>query len=323
MSKIIKKYNSLVKDEFKKPRKKKPLAGNRRTIVAVFVLTVLASLVFWLKTEWPFFWGRLTAPLIISSIPDEAKFDPSPVLDKIKELTKDLRGVYGVYVYRFEDGHDYGLYAEEIFPAASLMKLPVILTLYQEVGAGRIDLEAQYRLIQEDKAPGAGILYSQTAGATFTYRQLAKLMGQYSDNTAYRALLRILGREKVQMTIDDLGMRKTSLAENETSPEDIGLFFKKLWQGNLVNRVHRDEILEFLTDTGFEDRIPAGVPPGTRVAHKIGTEMGNYSDAGLVFGQEPLVLVIISKNAREAEALEVLPQITALVWEFEQGHSEL
>ena len=53
------------------------------------------------------------------------------------------------------------------------------------------------------------------------------------------------------------------------------------------------------------------------MAHKIGTIAGTYSDAGIIFGEKPFVLVIMNKEVRESEALEVLPQITQAVWGFE------
>jgi beta-lactamase class A len=76
--------------------------------------------------------------------------------------------------------------------------------------------------------------------------------------------------------------------------------------------------LKFLTKTGFEDRIPAGIPKEVRVAHKIGTEIGVFSDAGIVFSQKPFVLVIMSREAKESEAKEVLPKIAKAVWEWEE-----
>lgn len=302
-----------------KPRKKKKpfRPADRRLIAGFFLLTVLASLVFYFKGDAANLWQKVTSPLIISSVSEEDIFDPAPVLEEIENLTKDLRGIYGVFVYRFDDGNEYGLYQEQTLPAASLMKLPVILALYQEVERGGLDLKTKYSLKGADKRGGAGILQGKEAGSVYTYQQLVEFMGQYSDNTAFNVMVEILGAEKIQQTIDKLGMAKTSFEEFETSPEDIGLFFQKLYQAKIVNQKHRDEILGFLTETAFEDRIPAGLPEGTQVAHKIGTELGNYSDAGIVFADKPFVLVIISKNARESEAKEVLPQITQRVWEFE------
>jgi len=314
-----------VKPLLKKEKRPKLTNGDRLLIIGLFLVTVLLSGFLYFQTQITEFFQKIkkvpekiTSPLVITGGKEMKKFDPSPVLEEIKNLTKDLLGTYGVYVYRFEDGKEYGLHQNEIFPAASLMKLPVILTLYQEAEAGRIDLETEYKLLEKDKRGGAGILQSRPAGEVYAYRKLAELMGQYSDNTANNILVKILGAQKIQQTIDSLGMKKTNFAKYETTPQDIGLFFRKLYEGGIVTNQHKEEILKFLTKTGWEDRIPAGIPEGVRVAHKIGTEIGVFSDAGIVFTQKPFVLVIMTKEAKEAEAKEILPKITKVVWEFEE-----
>lgn len=286
----------------KKKERKFRRGDDRKAIVVLFVVTILASAFFYLRTEVPKFWERITAPRIITSLP-EKQFDPSSVLNQIKDLTQDLSGTYGVYVYRLEDGLDYGLNQDEAFPAASLNKLPVMIAAYQQAEQGRLrlDLETEYTLQEKDKVQGAGILRTRPAGTKYTYRQLIEYMGQYSDNTAFRVL-----RQVTEETV-----------VNQMAPKEIGELFRKLYQGELVNKEHRDELLQFLTKTSFEDRIPKGVPSDIRVAHKIGTEIGVFSDAGIIFAEKPFVLVIMTKNAREKEALEVLPKITQAVWEFE------
>lgn len=275
--------------ELKKVKKPKSRLDERWVIAGLLVLTVLASIFFYLKTEIAKIWQTFTKPRVISSLPTE--IDPSPVIDKVEDETANLRGTYGFYVYQFENEFSFGLHEKEIFPAASLIKLLVMLTLYQEAEEGKISLS--------------------------DYQEMAKAMGKRSDNTAFNSLVEILGEGKIQETIDDLGMRKTSFTKNETTPTDIGLFFQKLYQGEIVTEAHRDEILDYLTDTAFEERIPAGVPEEVRVAHKIGIDVGTYSDAGIVFAEKPFVLVIMSKSARESEAEKVLPKISEAVWEFE------
>ena len=298
-------------------RKKEPKSrlDNRGTIVGLFLITVLGSLFFYLKTEAPKTWQQLLEPRVISSLP--GGIDYGPAIDQVKEATTNLQGSYGFYVYRLEDSLNYGWHEEEVYPAASLIKLPVILALFQKAEAGEIDLESKYSLKEQDKRGGAGIIQAAPAGTVYTYRKLAELMGQQSDNTALNVIRQILGDQKIQATINDLEMRKTSLKKNETTPEDIGLFFERLYQGEILTEKHQEEILGFLTDTAFEERIPVGVPEGVRVAHKIGTDARTFSDAGIIFAQKPFILVIMSKDAQEAEALEVLPKITKVVWEFE------
>jgi beta-lactamase class A len=299
----------------KRKKESKSRLDNRGTIVGLFLMTVLGSLFFYLKTEAPKTWQQLLEPRVISSLP--GGIDSGPAIDQVKEATTNLQGSYSFYVYRLEDSLSYGWHEDEVFPAASLIKLPVMLTLYQEAEAGEIDLESKYSLNEQEKRGGAGIIQVAPSGTVYTYRKLAELMGQQSDNTAFNVLRQILGDQKIQATINDLEMSKTSLKKNETTPEDIGLFFEKLYQGEILTAEHREEILGYLTDTAFEDRIPAGVPEEVRVAHKIGTDVRTFSDAGIVFTQKPFILVIMSKDAQEAEALEVLPKITQIVWEFE------
>lgn len=291
----------------------------RRGIVLVFASTVFLSGLVYFKPKWISFWQDVASPTIISNLDEEKKFKAEVVLNKVKDLTKNLRGVYGFYVYQLGAENQYGLNYQRVFPAASLMKLPVLLTLYQQVEIEMLDLEEEYILKEADKIGGAGVLQAKPAGEIYTYRQLAEFMGQYSDNTANNVLVKVLGRGEIQRTIDKLGMKKTSFDDYEMSLEDMGLFFKKLYRGQIVTNQHRKEIFEILTKTAFENRIPAGVPDEIRVIHKIGTEIGNFSDAGIVFAPEPFVLVISSENARESEAKEVLPEIARVVWEFETG----
>lgn len=286
----------------KKREKKEKRSDGRKAIVVLFIITILASALFYLQAEAPKIWEGITAPRIISHLP-ERYFDSSPVLNQIKELTQDLSGTYGVYVYRFKDGKDYGFNEEKTFPAASLNKLPVMIAVYQQAEEGKIDLETEYILQEKDKVEGAGILQSKPAGTKYTYRQLIEDMARYSDNTAFKVMRRVTEETVIE----------------KTAPGKIGLLFKKLYQDKVISDEHRDELLEFLTKTGFEDRMPQGVPEGVRVAHKIGTLPGVYSDAGIIFAEEPFILVIMTKDALEKEALEVLPQITQAVWDFEQN----
>ena len=96
----------------------------------------------------------------------------------------------------------------------------------------------------------------------------------------------------------------------------MGILFRKLYLEKVVSDKDRDEILAFITDTIWEDRIPAGVPKGIKVSHKIGTEIGAISDAGIVFGSKPFILVIMTEEANEIEAKKVLPEITKKIYEM-------
>lgn len=241
----------------------------------------------------------------------------SEVIEEIDLLTKDLKGTYGAYVYNLTTKESFGIKENQVFGAASLMKLPVILSIYYEAEAGRINLETKYTLKASDKRSGAGSMFYKPAGTVYTYQKMIELMGQQSDNTAFNVFRNLLGDAKIQNNIDDLGMKNTSIERFDTSPEDVGLFIRKLYSGSIISRAHRDQILGYLTNTFDESRIPAGVPAGTQVAHKVGTDVGISSDGGIVFAKKPYVVVIMSKDNLLSQAQEVLPKISKAIWEFE------
>jgi len=246
-----------------------------------------------------------------------------------KEKTKGLSGVYGLYVVNLDTGYSFGVNEDEIFEPASLNKLPVMAAIYMEEEKGNLDLETKYTLKSSDKLSG-GSLYRKPAGHEITYRNLIRLMGKQSDNTAFNIARNLLGEEKINEAITKIGMKSTSLQENETTPVDIGIFFEELWharlpapersdggQGNIVSKESAEELLDYLTDTVYEAWLTEGVPADIRVAHKFGRELHVVNDAGIVFTDKPFVLVIMSKGVVEREADSIFPDLARIVFEAE------
>lgn len=244
------------------------------------------------------------------------KHDTSSIVNEFNALTKDLSGVYGFYVMNLNTDETYGVNETEVFQAASLIKLPVMLSMYVNDEEGKIDLDDVYTLIDADKVNGSGGLIYKEAGSKYSYRELVNLMGQQSDNTAFNVSVKLLGEEYIEEFIASLGMENTSYKTNETTPLDIGIFFKKLWAGKLIERKSRDEILKSLTETIYEDFIPKGISD-IRIAHKFGRELHVVNDAGIVFSKNPYILVIMSKGILEPEADEFIPAFASAVHRFE------
>ncbi len=239
------------------------------------------------------------------------------VIAGFKEETKNLSGVYGLYVVNLSTGFAYGVNETEVFESASLNKLPVMAGMYMEEEGGSLSLESKYKLKNSDKTSGAGSLYSKPEGYEITYRNLIRLMGKQSDNTAFNITKNILGEEKIYEVITKIGMKRTSLAENETTPQDIGIFFEELWHGNIINGENKNELLDYLTDTIYENWITKGVPEDVRVSHKYGNETNVVNDAGVVFTEKPFILVIMSKGVVEREANDIFPDLARIVYEAE------
>lgn len=258
-------------------------------------------------------------PIVVESEKgDEGdKFRGREVESVIRAKMKNLSGVYGVFVLDLTTGFSYGVNQTESFQAASLIKLPVIAALYVEAELGKVDLKTAYSLKDKDKIRGSGSLASKPEGTIYTYQELADLMGQESDNTAYGVIIGVLGDSIIKRTISDVGMSNTSLDNNITSPKDVGVFFEKLWNNNIVTESYTNKILSLLTDTIYEDWLAKDLPGDIRVAHKFGRELHVINDAGIVYADDPFVLVILSKGIIEKEADEFIPEVARIVYEAE------
>ena len=313
-----------------KPRKKKEVnkpwgRGERYLVGGVLLFTILlSSILGLLARDWKLPGMPRLNSIKLPKISLEKTFviegtqpkkDFSKVISDFKSATNNLSGVYGLYVMELDSGQSFGVDEKEEFQAASLIKLPVLIALYQEAQKGNLNLEEKYTLREEDRITGSGSLSSKPAGTALTYRDLARLMGKQSDNTAFGIVRKKLGDVLIQNTITEIGMTKTNLEENLTSPSDIGLLLTKLYQGKLVSEKHKSEILGYLTDTVYEQWLTAGVPKEVKVAHKYGREIHVVNDAGVVMMTKPYVVVIMTKGVVEREADEIFPTLSKIIYD--------
>ncbi len=318
------------KNKRKRKEPKKPWGKKERMLVLFFLVVTAGWSVYlslsarsWKLPNIPRFkLPQLSIPffseqtiVIEGRKEDQAK--ASEAITKFSKKTDGLSGVYGLYVVKPNTGFSYGLYEHETFQAASLIKLPVMAAMYMEAENGELDLNDKYLLKSGDKIAGSGSLHNKPVGYEITYRNLIRLMGKQSDNTAFNICRKMLGDKKIEDVIVKIGMRNTSLENNTTSPEDVGVFFEELWIGNVVNNTHKEEIIDYLTDTSFENWLAAGIPDEIRVAHKYGREVHVVNDAGYVFANEPFILVILSKGVVEREADEVIPELARGIYSIE------
>ncbi|HEY8861193.1 MAG TPA: serine hydrolase, partial [Candidatus Limnocylindria bacterium] len=112
-------------------------------------------------------------------------------------------------------GRHIGYREDELFPTASVIKLPLLVTLYEDAIAGRIDLSERVTYRERTKVAGTGVLQYLDDGLDPTVRDLAVLMMSVSDNTATDLLFDRVGKSRIEATMDRLGL------ESIRAPFDI------------------------------------------------------------------------------------------------------
>jgi beta-lactamase class A len=244
--------------------------------------------------------------------------DIEDLRSELLDISGSQAGTYGVVVFDPYSGEAASLNADRRFVAASLSKLYALLTLYRLASLGELSLDDEITMRSSDVwAYGTGVLAKYPnkypVGYTMTLRECARFMIKESDNTAELMLNRHLGEERIEAELHQIGANSTRYWSpiNTTTPNDILMVLKKISDPSYTSPRLSADMLEIMTNTAYEERIPRPLPEETRVAHKIGSYESTFSDAGLVFpygggeGQE-YYIVVFSEGAGQGEAIETI-----------------
>lgn len=227
---------------------------------------------------------------------------------------------YSVIVQSYTEDFVLRLNDTTVFTAASINKLPIVVTLYDSVQRGIIKLEDTVTIQTDDiQDYGTGSLRYDGPGGAYSLRTLARLMINESDNTAAHVLgSSVLGLSVIQKKITSLGLTNTDMEENTTTNNDIALLMKKLFDGGIVNTKYTQELFSYMTDTPYEDRLPFLLPKNVVVYHKIGTAEGQVHDVGIVSTpKETYYVGIFTKGTLEEKAAgNVIADVSKQIYDF-------
>lgn len=299
----------------KKKEEIKPWTHKERIIIfALLLLIPIVSLIFFFKSKnsGSLFGSGNNVLGVTASMPS----DPNELKNKLSSEIQSQKGTYGIWVQSLDGSFSVGINEKNEFDGASLFKLPLMVAYYEGIDNGSLDENTTYSLKYSDSEAGTGALASLPVGTSVTYKDMVNAMGKDSDNTAFQVMGNIIGFNKIDNTIGSLGMSDTSFENSSTTPEDIGLLFYKLVNSNLLSNNSRNELLSSLTNTNFENLIPAGLPPGIRVAHKYATDSDELNDAGIVYTSKPFILVILSKGINTTDASIEISKIAKIVYDW-------
>jgi beta-lactamase class A len=311
--------------------------NKRRWLLLLFLITGLVSLGIWWRGKAVH--GKpglfnITGPLEVSYI-----VDPTPVPENglvkqtadfvrsINTLVSTASGEYAFYVFRLDSGFGYGMRENEVLPAASIMKVPVMVAVSEAVANGRMNLDDTYTLEEADRATGSGPLQFELSGKTYKISDLLNYLGKNSDNTAWLMFNRRLGNQLLEDVLQEMQMMESSYQNLTTTARDVARMFAYIYRGKAGGETGKQAIWSYLTDSIYEDRISVGIPDGVDLAHKVGTDTDVWADAGIIVPKsgkiEPFILVILNRGVDRNQATWVVPEITRKIWDFESRNSGL
>lgn len=192
------------------------------------------------------------------------------------------------------DATSVAIRSDDVFPAASLAKLPIALELMRRADMGQFDLNERLDTSGEPRVGGGGVLDYLDPTTSLTLNDLCFLMIGVSDNTAANFLLDLVGMGEVNETLHRLNLSHTRLArrfmdfaaraaqrENVTAAADMTSLLTLLW-GNALPGTAR--LRDVLAAQQLDEDLKALLPETSRLAHKTGSLDGIFHDAGILTG---------------------------------------
>ncbi|HEX9003404.1 MAG TPA: serine hydrolase [Blastocatellia bacterium] len=281
--------------------------------------------------------GSLLSTAFAQSKLDQAK----PHIEKL--IAASGAEVVGVAVYDTRTKQTLLINERVRVHAASTMKLPVMMEIFRLVQEKRLRLDepievknrfysiidgSEYRLSKDDDSDEE--VYRRI-GQRMTVLELMDHMITWSSNLATNLLIERVTPEKVMKLMSELGANDIQVLRgvedskafqagknNTATAYDLMLLLKAIAENRFQSKKACEKMVEILAAQHFNDGIPAGLPAGTRVAHKTGSITKHNHDAGIVYspGGKPYVIVVLTKGiANDKQSSKLIAEISRTVYQ--------
>jgi beta-lactamase class A len=285
-----------------------------------------------------------------SSTPVPVANESSGALDaRVRERIAQVPGaVVGIYYRNLgRAGDTLTINADSVFHAASTMKVGVMIQLFRDVDAGKLSLDRQvtlqnrfssiidgspYTLDPKDDSDSS--LYLQV-GQPVAIRELLDRMIERSSNLATNTVIEIVGAQRTDSTVHALGATHMQVLRgvedlkafdagrnNVLSARDLGTLLAAIQDGRAATPASCEQMRQILLAQEFSTEIPAGLPPGTPVAHKTGWITSVLHDAAIVYPRSaaPYILVVLTRGIPDEHvAQHLIADISRSIYQHATG----
>lgn len=234
----------------------------------------------------------------------EEKPIPKAAREAISKLVEPYGDSVAVSLSSLDGTAQFDVNGGDRFVSASMIKLLVLACLMDEVDKGSITLDQTYKLKSSDIVGGTAHINALPVGTSLSYDELAESMIAYSDNTATNILIDVLGMDAINAEAKALGLSATSLQrkmmdfggskENYMSANDAAKILSGFACGKIGNAKLSKKAMGYLKAQTDNAALAQGIPKGVTFAHKTGSLDNVRHDGGVVYADEPYILVVFT-----------------------------
>lgn len=240
--------------------------------------------------------------------------DTAALRSTLDSIVTAHRGTLGYTVLNVETGTRFSHRGDETFPTASLIKVPILVTIYELFERGELSPSDPLTVLRIDKVPGTGILQHLHDGMTITVADAVWLMSTISDNTATNLLLDRIIIRRVWDKMEALGLmntkvhsksfrRNTSVAMDSsvkyglgvTTPNEMARLFELMARGQAVNPLADSAMLRIL-EHGDDLRMLQRYAGNVRAPRKTGLGEQIRTECALFYLRNRIVVCALTKE---------------------------
>ncbi len=263
--------------------------------------------------------------------------------NKLDSLIGAFHGTAGVYVRNLKTGQTFGVNADTIFPTASIVKIPIVIGLFNKMNHDSLTYHTQL-LYQDSMAHGgSGILQYFKDSTKIELSKVVTLMLARSDNTAAlwcqklaggsKAINKWLANHGFKYTRDNSGapgreQEHHKYGWGQTTPKEMANLLAMIRQDSVISPAASQRMYRDLSRTYWDNYALFQIPPTVHVASKQGMVNASRSEAVLVDAcNGPYVYYVATKHNKDQtwkltnEAWQLARNVSALLWHYFEPQS--
>ncbi|MEH1932297.1 MAG: serine hydrolase [Nostoc sp.] len=234
----------------------------------------------------------------------------------------------GMFFVDLETGNYLDISGDKVFPAASTIKFPILIALFEKIDAGKVKLNDTLVMRRDLVASGSGDLQYQRVGTKLTVLQTINKMISISDNTATNMIIdRLGGKAKLNQRFGSWGLKNTVIRNllgdfkgtNTTSPADLVKLSALIQYHKLISDASRSQALDILNHCHNRKLLAAGLGSGAVIAHKTGDIGFVIGDAGIIEmpnGKRYLAGIFVRRPYNDSRGRDFVRQVSQLVYTY-------
>ena len=263
-------------------------------------------------------------------------FDSLKLTRSSLELTALLQGIAqknsqlaAHYLFVDLDSGEYAAAdADRVFPAASTIKLPILIALFQDVDLQKVQLAEQLTIDRKSIAEGSGDLQDRPLGSKVSVLVAATKMMTISDNTATNLIIdRLGGKLALNERFRTWGLKVTAInnrlpdleGKNITTASELARTIVAIDRGKIVSDAARSHILKMMSNNSRNTMLPQGLDKDAKIAHKTGDIGKSIADVGAIelpSGKIYIAAVLVKRPYNDPAGPELVRKMSKIVYQY-------